>query len=299
MRRERRRVKLAPVEFTTTISVASLQTLIGRPAIVILDCRFDLAAPQAGRQAYERQHIPTARHVDLNRDLSSQPTASSGRHPLPAPERIAARFGELGIDSGVQVIAYDEANGSFAARAWWLLKWLGHANAAVLDGGITAWLAAGGAIESGFPQDKPDSSADTHRFIARVNSGAVVTTAELMRAMEDRRALLVDARAAERFTGTVEPIDRVAGHVPGAINHPFSDNLGAEGRFLPAQELKRRWLERLAGTAPADAVAMCGSGVTACHNLLAMELAGLAGARLYAGSWSEWIRDAARPVARG
>jgi thiosulfate/3-mercaptopyruvate sulfurtransferase len=283
------------VDFTTTIGIDSLQSLMGRPSLVILDCRFDLSAPSAGRRDYERQHIPTARYVDLNEDLSSPPTAASGRHPLPSPERLAARFGELGVDSGTQVVVYDESNGSFAARAWWLLKWLGHPKAAVLDGGLKAWIAAGGALESGPPRQ----DLGGRRFVAEVAPGAVATTPELVRALGDPRLLLVDARAPERFAGTVEPIDAVAGHVPGAENHPFSDNLDANGRFLPAHELKRRWLQRLAGTPPADVVAMCGSGVTACHNLLALELAGLPGARLYAGSWSEWIRDPNRPVARG
>jgi thiosulfate/3-mercaptopyruvate sulfurtransferase len=287
------------VNFTAIIDAASLQALVGRPSIVILDCRFDLSAPLAGKQAYERQHIPTAHYVDLNRDLSSPPTADSGRHPLPSPERLAARFGELGIDSGTQVIAYDESNGSFAARAWWLLKWLGHSRAAVLDGGIKAWIAAGGALESGLPQQDSGHRTGARRFVAEVHPGAVAGTAELLQALDDPRLLVVDARAPERFAGTVEPIDPVAGHLPGARNHPYADNLGADGRFLPPDELKRRWLERLAGTLPAATVAMCGSGVTACHNLLALELAGLPGARLYAGSWSEWIRDPKRPVARG
>ncbi len=269
-------------------------TTAGAP-LAILDCRFDLAAPEAGRQAYLRAHIPGARYVDLNRDLSGPLTAQSGRHPLPEPERVAARFAELGVGAETQVIAYDESNGAFAARAWWILKWLGHAEAAVLDGGIKAWLAAGGGIESGEPAPQP---AHPRPIVPRVDPDAVVSAAGVMRALADPRRLLVDARAPERFAGTVEPIDPVAGHVPGAINHPFNANLGPDGRFLPAAELERRWRARLAGAAPGDVIAMCGSGVTACHNLLAMELAGLAGARLYAGSWSEWIRDPARPVAR-
>lgn len=285
------------MDFSTTIDSGSLEALIGRPTIVILDCRFDLSAPEAGRQAYEREHIPTASYVDLNRDLSSPATPATGRHPLPRPERIAARFEELGIDSDTQVIAYDESNGSFAARAWWLLRWLGHPRAAVLDGGIKAWIRAGGALESGLPP--ATGQAVGRRFIAEVDHGAVITTAELEQALGNLKGLLVDARAPERFAGRIEPIDPVAGHVPGARNHPFTDNLDADGRFLAAAELRRRWLERLAGTSPEDAVAMCGSGVTACHNLLALQLAGLPGARLYAGSWSEWIRDAGRPVARG
>ncbi len=282
------------MHFTTTIDVASLKSLIGNPGVAILDCRFDLAAPGAGRQAYLREHIRGARYADLNRDLSGPVTSSSGRHPLPAPDLIAARLGELGVGDASQVIAYDEANGAFAARAWWLLRWLGHAKVAVLDGGFRAWIAAGGALDSGEPQ-----GGAVQRFTPRIDHQAVLSTVELIEALKDQRRLLVDARAEERFTGAVEPLDPVAGHVPGAINHPFAANLSADGRFLPPDELERRWLARLAGAEPGKVIAMCGSGVTACHNLLALELAGLNGAKLYAGSWSEWIRDPKRPVTRG
>jgi thiosulfate/3-mercaptopyruvate sulfurtransferase len=295
MQFERHRVKLGLVDFRTTIDAAAALHLIGSPSVVFLDCRFDLAAPDAGKQAYLRERIPTARYVDLNRDLSGPISPATGRHPLPRPERLAVLLGGLGVSPGTQVIAYDEINGSFAARAWWLLRWLGHDRAAVLDGGLQAWLEAGGAVETGEPGMPPRAAA----FAPRPDAAAVITAAELVEALEDRRRLVVDARAPERFAGTVEPIDPVAGHVPGAINHPFTANLREDGRFLPEHELARRWRERLAGTAPADVIAMCGSGVTACHDLLALELAGLPGAKLYAGSWSEWIRDPKRPIARG
>ena len=283
------------MQFTTLIDAASLAPLVGSPRLVILDCRFDLGAPEAGRQDYLRAHIPSARYLDLNRDLSAPPTPGSGRHPLPEPFRLAALFGALGIGRETQAVAYDEVNGSFAARAWWLLRWLGHDRAAVLDGGLGAWLAAGGPVESG----EPRAPARPAAFTPRVDAAAVVSTAQLVEALADRRRLLVDARAPERFAGRVEPIDPVAGHIPGAVNHPFSANLRPDGRFLPERELARRWHERLRSTAPGDVIAMCGSGVTACHDLLAMSLAGLPGAKLYAGSWSEWIRDPARPVERG
>jgi thiosulfate/3-mercaptopyruvate sulfurtransferase len=286
------------MDFRTLIDVAALKPLIGSPAVAVLDCRFDLAAPDAGRRAYLEAHIPTARYADLNRDLSAPVTSSSGRHPLPSPERIAARLGDLGVSHDTQVIAYDEASGAFAARAWWLLRWLGHAKAAVLDGGFKAWLAGGGALESGDPPAVAPSPGRM-RFTPRVDRHAVLGAAELIEALKDPRHMLVDARAAERFAGSVEPLDPVAGHVPGAVNHPFTANLSADGTFLPPAELKRRWQERLAGKSPRDVIAMCGSGVTACHNLLAMELAELYGAKLYAGSWSEWIRDPERRVARG
>jgi thiosulfate/3-mercaptopyruvate sulfurtransferase len=299
------------VEFKTLIDAASLRTLLGTPgapsSLVVLDCRFDLAAPDAGGRAYLAGHIPTARYVDLNRDLSAPISAASGRHPLPAPERTAARFEQLGVREHSQVVVYDDVNGSFAARAWWLLRWLGHSKAAVLDGGMKAWRAAGGAVEPGgviqagdsAPADSAPPASAPSASAPRVDPDAVVSSAELVDLLKEGRRLLVDARAPERFAGRLEPIDTVAGHIPGAVNHPFSANLGDDGRFLPPAELERRWRERLTGVSPADTIAMCGSGVTACHNLLAMEVAGLPGAKLYAGSWSEWIRDSERPVARG
>ena len=279
--------------FKTLISVDSLQELQGYPRLAVIDCRFDLMNPDAGRQAYLTAHIPRARYADLNRDLSAPIGPCTGRHPLPAPDAFATRLGSLGIGNHTQVVAYDDANGSMAARLWWMLRWVGHDAVAVLDGGFKAWIASGGALESGEP--KPGSE----HFTAQIDFHAAVSTAELEQALSDPKLKLVDARAAERFAGHVEPIDSVAGHIPGAVNHPFTANLDADSRFLPAAELKRRWVERLAGSDAKDLVAMCGSGVTACHNLLSLEAAGLPGAKLYAGSWSEWIRDPRRPIARG
>jgi thiosulfate/3-mercaptopyruvate sulfurtransferase len=284
------------MSFTALIDVDSLAVLTG-PA-VFLDCRFDLSDPGAGRRVYAAGHIPDARYADLNRDLSSPATSVSGRHPLPAPAALAGFFAAAGIGGQTQVIAYDDANGSFAARAWWLLKWLGIESVAVLDGGFKAWIAAGGAaVETGEPAAAPGGAKPP--FTLRLRPESVVTASEVARALEDPRRLLVDARAAERFAGTVEPLDRVAGHVPGAVNHPFTANLREDGRFLAAGELRRRWLTRLGGREPSEAILMCGSGVTACHNVLAMAVAGLPGGKLYAGSWSEWISDPERPVARG
>ena len=283
------------MSFTTLIDVDSMAALAG-PAVLV-DCRFDLSLPHAGRRAYAAGHIPGARYADLNLDLSSPVTPASGRHPLPRPDVLADFFAAAGIGDETQVIAYDDANGSFAARAWWLLRWLGKAPVAVLDGGFQAWVAAGGAVEVGEPPPAPGGAKSS--LTVRLRPETVLTAADVQRALEDPRRLLVDARAAERFAGTVEPLDRVAGHVPGAVNHPFTANLTQEGRFLPADELRRRWLTRLRGTEPSDAILMCGSGVTACHNLLALEHAGLEGAKLYPGSWSEWSSDPSRPVERG
>jgi thiosulfate/3-mercaptopyruvate sulfurtransferase len=302
MHTARHRARVGAVDFTTLIGVESLRTLIGTPGTLVLDCRFDLAAPAAGREAYLRGHIPGARYLDLNRDLSAPVSATSGRHPLPDPVAIDALFRGLGVAPDTQAVVYDESNGSFAARAWWLLRWLGHSKVAVLDGGMSAWLRAQGALESGEPSrgaPDPNAGGAPDPGAVQVDRRAVVGTDELIAALDDPRTLLIDARAAERFAGAVEPIDPVAGHIPGAANHPFSANLRADGRFLPSEELERRWRDRLGEASPAEVIVMCGSGVTACHNLLALERAGLAGARLYAGSWSEWIRDPRRPVARG
>ena len=286
------RAKLGFMEFHTLISVDSLQKLLGEPRLAVVDCRFDLMNPGAGRQAYLEAHIPGARYADLNQDLSAPVGPGTGRHPLPAPDAFAAWLGAAGIGNGTQVVAYDDANGSIAARLWWMLRWVGHAAVAVLDGGFKAWTARGGALQSG------SAGFRAEKFVPRVHADTVLSTAEVERALRDPAALLVDARAQERYAGTTEPIDPVAGHIPGAVNHPFTANLDAAGHFLHGDEIKRRWQERLSGRQPRQLIAMCGSGVTACHNLLSLEVAGLTGAKLYAGSWSEWIRDPRRPVAR-
>ena len=281
------------MDFQTLIEADSLRKLLGEPRLAVVDCRFDLLNPEAGRRAFLAGLIPHARYADLNRDLSAPVGPGTGRHPLPGPDRFAATLGRLGIRNHSQVVAYDEANGSFAARLWWMLRWVGHGAVAVLDGGLRAWTAHGGALESG------EAQVHEEQFTTRLGLQSVVSTAEIERDLRRPGTLLVDARAPERFAGIVEPIDPVAGHVPGAVNHPMTLNLDADGRFLPAAELRRRWLERLAGGDAGTVVAMCGSGVTACHNLLSLEAAGLRGGKLYAGSWSEWIRDPRRPIARG
>ena len=284
------------MEFRTLIDVETLQQVMARgpgdPRLAIIDCRFDLAHPDAGRHQFLAAHIPGARYADLNRDLSAPIGPETGRHPLPAPETFSAWLGAAGIGNGSQVVAYDEANGSMAARLWWLLRWAGHRAVAVLDGGFRAWAVPGGALESG------ETHPGEELFIPRIDDQAALSTAETQRAVQRPEVLLVDARTHERYAGSVEPLDPVAGHVPGAVNHPFTANLDARGRFLPAAELERRWHERLAGKEARNVIAMCGSGVTACHNLLSLEIAGLAGGKLYAGSWSEWIRDPRRPIAR-
>ena len=283
---------------TTLIEPAALAAHLADPDWAIVDCRFDLARPEWGARAWAAGHIPNALYAHLDRDLSGPRTALTGRHPLPAIAALTATFGRWGIDKEVQVVAYDQGAGAYAARLWWLLRWLGHEQVAVLDGGFAAWERAGLALETAATARAP------RRFTAAPAAGLVVTTAALAQAvaagaLTRGELTLVDARSADRFAGQNETLDPVAGHIPGARNHPFSGNLDAHGRFLSAPELRRCWADSLRERPAATLIAMCGSGVTACHNLLALEAAGLAGARLYAGSWSEWIRDPARPVARG
>jgi len=279
--------------YTTLIQTAELAASMADARWAILDCRFELARPEWGEHAYASAHIPRALYAHLDRDLSGTVTPSSGRHPLPNPSDWARTLGRWGIDHDAQVVAYDQGHGAYAARLWWLMRWIGHTRVAVLDGGYAAWLAAGLDVSV-----NAESRAAT-TFTARASKAAIFGTDEILPALQREGIVLVDARGADRFAGENESIDRVAGHIPGAINQPFTANLDGAGRFLPAPELARRWQALLCAHPPGELVSMCGSGVTACHNLLALEIAGLSGARLYPGSWSEWIRDPARPIARG
>jgi thiosulfate/3-mercaptopyruvate sulfurtransferase len=285
------------VMYTTLIDATELAGLLARtpadPSVAILDCRHELARPDWSDRAYAEGHIPNAIQAHLDRDLSGPITAATGRHPLPDPAKFVETLSRWGIDRDVQVVAYDQGNGVYSARAWWLLRWVGHRKVAVLDGGFAAWQ------EAGLPVTREPGSRAPRRFAARTADGAAVTTAQLQQALAREEIALIDARGADRFAGENETIDPVAGHVPGASNRPFAKNVDGRGRFLPAAELRRQWSEVLGARRAAEVIAMCGSGVSACHNLLALEIAGLSGARLYPGSWSEWIRDPARPVARG
>ncbi len=278
--------------FAPLIDAATLHAQLER--WVVVDCRFDLADPEAGRRAWAQAHIPGARYAHLDADLSGPKRAELGRHPLPDPAALAAKLGAWGIGPDTAVVAYDAATGAMAAaRFWWLLRWLGHERVAVLDGGFNAWQVGGYRVDAEAPRIAPAVFAERH------DDRLWLGSAEVLAGLDDPARVLIDARAAARYRGEVEPIDPVAGHIPGALNLPQDGNLGADGRFLPPEALRARFEAALGGRAPECVVHSCGSGVTACHNLLAMEAAGLAGSRLYAGSWSEWIRDPARPVARG
>jgi thiosulfate/3-mercaptopyruvate sulfurtransferase len=279
--------------FGPLVDVDTLARHSGRADWIVVDCRFTLTDPPAGRAAYERGHIPGARYAHLDDDLSRRPAAIEGRHPLPDPRRFAATLGAWGIAPEDTVVAYDEGSGAVAARLWWLLHWLGHERCAVLDGGFAAWQEAGRPLEQQRPSVEP-----RHYEPRRVVEEEVVAT-DAVAARQAAGDLLVDARAAPRYRGDQEPIDPKAGHVPGALNRPFSANVTAAGAFRPPAELRAELLDLLAGRKPSQLIAMCGSGVTACHLLLAMAAAGLPGGRLYAGSWSEWIRSPARPIKTG
>jgi thiosulfate/3-mercaptopyruvate sulfurtransferase len=284
--------------FTTIISADALGSALENNCVVF-DCRFSLTDVNAGRSAYNESHVLGAFYLHLDDDLSSPITPKSGRHPLPLLDGLVKRLELAGVSQNTQVVVYDDCGGAMAARAWWLIRCLGHKAVAVLDGGFPAWLAAKGIIS-------PDSSAtaaiaDTvllKEDLSRRLADHYLSVEGLQQALSDQSICLVDARGAERFRGEAEPIDPVAGHIPGALNRPLTDNLD-NGFFKSPNCLQEEWLDMLNGEAAETVVHMCGSGVTACHNLLAMEIAGLKGSRIYAGSWSEWIRDASREVAKG
>ena len=275
----------------TLISATDLRTLLaGGHAPLLLDCSFDLGDPAAGERAWAAGHLPGALHAHLDRDLSGPKTGLNGRHPLPDRRTFATLAGAWGLTPGRQVVVYDGQGATYAARAWWLLRWLGHRAVAVLDGGTAAWLAAGGSLvaDAAAPSPQP-SYPELPPAMPTVDAGTLLAGLG--------RMYVLDARGGERFRGEVEPLDAVAGHIPGARHRFFKDNLQTDGRFKPATLLKSEF-EAL-GAPVAQTVHQCGSGVTACHNLLAMAHAGLAGSALYPGSWSEWCADPARPVARG
>lgn len=279
--------------FRTLVDAPTLLAHVHDPAWIVFDVRHDLAQPDAGVEAWRSGHVPGALHLHLDRVLSGAKTGSNGRHPLPDRADLAAHLAGLGVGSSTQVVAYDAHGGMFAARLWWLLRWLGHDAVAVLDGGLPAWTAAGGEIETDVPEAR-----STGAFVEHPCLVPVVSAADVAAALGSDRLLLVDARSPDRFRGENETLDPVGGHIPGAVNRFFRDNLGRDGRFRDAASLRAEFEALLSGREASRSAMQCGSGVTACHNLLAMEVAGLGGASLYPGSWSEWCSDASRPVAR-
>jgi thiosulfate/3-mercaptopyruvate sulfurtransferase len=280
------------VSYTTLISTDTLAARAGE-GWVIVDCRFDLQNPQSGQAEYDRAHIPGAVYASLDTDLSGPRTGSNGRHPLPSDQEMAATFGRLGIGPDVQLVAYDQDSGMFASRLWWMVRYLGHDAVAVLDGGWAKWTREQRPTRSGI-ESRPAAT-----FIPAPRREWRLTADDVAPLVGGRDVLLVDARSPERYEGRSEPLDRVAGHIPGAANHHYKDNLTADGTMRPVEELRENFARALGGHAPEQTVMYCGSGVTACQNLLAMAHAGLDGARLYPGSWSEWSADPSRPIETG
>ncbi|WP_309678634.1 sulfurtransferase [Polaromonas sp.] len=302
------------MNYTTLISAAQLQTLMQQPSssrpLRIFDCSFDLMQPKAGEQQYLAAHIPGAIYANLDTALSARhgvpgahgvitasgadTPASGGRHPLPNREKFATWLSSVGFGNAMQAVVYDRNGANYCGRLWWMLKWAGHDHVAVLDGGLQAWQAAGGAINSGEEPAHFQAS-----FLLNPALATLVSAQTVAEQLGRPAQTLVDARAALRFRGEVEPLDPVAGHIPGALNRPFSQNLDADGKFKPAGQLRAEFEALLAGRNPATVVHHCGSGVSAVPNVLAMEIAGLGRTGLYAGSWSDWVSDPARPVAQG
>lgn len=289
--------------YTPLVSVAQLQELqASRPqSLMVFDCSFDLASPAAGREQYLQAHIPGAVYADLDKDLSvhaigsdAPPTASGGRHPLPSRERFAIWLSQTGFRNDMQAVVYDRNGVNYAGRLWWMLKWLGHDAVAVLDGGWQAWQAAGGASETGTPAARFQSNFELGPPLRELR-----TATQVQAALGQAGQTVIDARAPARYRGEVEPLDPVAGHIPGALNRPFTTNIAANGLFKSSAELRSEFEQLLAGHDAAGVVHQCGSGVSALPNLIAMEIAGYAPTALFAGSWSEWCSDPAKPIEKG
>ncbi len=297
--------------YTTLISVEQLQALQGSgQRHMVFDCTFDLMQPTSGAALYAQAHIPGAVYAHLDRDLSARhgapgktgvltahegdTPASGGRHPLPSRERFAIWLSSVGFANDMQAVVYDRNGANYCGRLWWMLKWAGHEAVAVLDGGLQAWQAAGGAVT-----DREEPSHFQTNFALKPEATALVSADVVLGRLGNPRQTVLDARAAPRYKGEVEPLDPVAGHIPGALNRPFAQNIGADGRFKPAAQLRAEFDALLAGRDPTGVVHQCGSGVSAVPNLLAMEIAGLGRPALYAGSWSDWCSDPARPVEKG
>ena len=285
--------------YSTLISVAQLQALqLSAAPLMVFDCSFDLMKPDAGHQLYLASHIPGALYVHLDHALSDKSgaadAASGGRHPLPSREKFAAWLSSIGFNNTMQAVVYDRNGVNYCGRLWWMLKWAGHDAVAVLDGGLQAWEASGAAVAEGEEAAPAASQFQLHAPLRRL-----VDTATLNAQLGQAGQTVIDARAAPRFRGEMEPLDPIAGHIPGALNRPFNQNIGADGRFKPGAELRAEFQALLGGRAPEGVVHHCGSGVSAIPNVLAMEIAGLGASALYAGSWSEWSNTPGLAVAKG
>ncbi len=279
------------MDYTTLISVAELAKHLNDPEVVVFDCRHELTDADFGPKAYVESHIPGARFASIDKNLSGPPTGKNGRHPLPDADSFMEWLGRMGVSKASQVVGYDHAGGPYGARLWWLMRWLGHSRVAVLDGGWQAWNAAGQPVTKDVPALKPA------KFLGKPDNSRVDAQYVSQR-LKTADMVLIDARANDRFHGQNETIDPVAGHIPGALNRFFKNNLDAKGQFKTPEELRAAFKPLIGSTSAEKIIHQCGSGITACHNLLAMEVAGIKGTRLYSGSWSEWIADPSRPVAK-
>jgi len=279
--------------FTTLVSTKDLAANLGNPDWVIVDCRFTLSDPSAGKKKYHKDHIPGAHYAHLEDDLASPVTMTSGRHPLPDINELGKKLGEWGVSGNKQVVVYDDSFGAIASRLWWLSRWLGHDNVALLDGVYSKW------VREKLPVDNRPAKKSHCKFVPAVRKDLVADAEFILRHLHDKDSLIIDARSDIRFTGEQETLDKVAGHIPGAVNRPFDDNLDLGGNFLPLEEMEDEYSAILTDKTISKIIHMCGSGVTACHNILAMECLGRKNSRLYAGSWSHWITDSSRPVATG
>jgi len=279
------------MNYTTLISVANLAKHLGSADLVVFDCRHELTNPDFGPKAYAESHIPGARFAHVDRDLAGPLNGMNGRHPLPDPKTFIAWLGRMGVANDLQVVAYDQAGGTYASRLWWMLRWVGHHKVAIVDGGSQAWNAAGHAVTTELPTPTPQE------FIGKPDR-SWLDSATVAKRISTSELVLIDARSNDRFHGRNETIDPVAGHIPGALNRFYKENLDAQGFFKSPEKLRAEFKTLVGDAAPEKVVHQCGSGVSACHNLLAMEIAGIKGSRLYPGSWSEWIVDPSHPLAR-
>jgi thiosulfate/3-mercaptopyruvate sulfurtransferase len=280
------------MSYKTIISAKDLIKNLNNENFIIFDCRCDISDSSYGIDAYNEGHIENSIFVDIDHDLAREKTADSGRHPLPDPELFSEKLSQWGMTNNKQAVIYDDAGGAFAGRMWWILKWLGHSDVAVLDGALGAWMSAGGKLTS------KATIFERTVFEPNLNDSMHVSIKDVEDAQYKMNKLIIDARSKERYLGIKDPVDPIAGHIPGAISHPLGKNLDKNGHFKSPEELRHNFIKLIGDTASSDIISMCGSGITACHNILALEISGIKNVSLFVGSWSEWITDKSRPIAK-
>ena len=280
------------MSYKTIISAKDLIKNLGNDNFIIFDCRCDISDSSYGIDAYNEGHIENSIFVDIDHDLASEKTADSGRHPLPDPKLFSEKLSQWGMTNNKQAVIYDDAGGAFAGRMWWILKWLGHSDVAVLDGALGAWMSSGGKLTSKV------TIFERAVFEPNLNDSMHVSIKDVEDAQYKMNKLIIDARSKERYLGIKDPVDPIAGHIPGAISHPLGKNLDKNGHFKSPEELRHNFIKLIGDTASSDIISMCGSGITACHNILALEISGIKNVSLFVGSWSEWITDKSRPIAK-